>query len=84
MRISVNKTDSGYRPDASKFTVMIDGVKLGGCITADEELGLAVCYVHDHKTGGMLWDPRDGGRMARDTIHGNIVIIPPKDVTNVR
>lgn len=45
MRKSVNQGDPGYDPEAFKYEVFLDGVRLEHCFTADEELGEAHVYL---------------------------------------
>lgn len=59
MRISVLKDDPGYRPDAYRFKVFLDGRFLEDCHTADEELGKAAVYAYD-SNGELLRDPKTG------------------------
>jgi hypothetical protein len=44
-RVSVDPDDPGYAPFAHKCRVTLDGADLRYCITADEDLGVALCYV---------------------------------------
>lgn len=45
MRISVREDDTGYNPEAcTSYGVLLDGVEIADCFTADEELGIAYCY----------------------------------------
>ena len=39
MRLSVNKSDSGYSPLCRNAKAFLDGEEVTGCFTADEELG---------------------------------------------
>lgn len=39
MRISTDKTDPGYRPDAYIHTVFLNNERMVDCYTADEEKG---------------------------------------------
>lgn len=45
MRLSVDKSYVGYDPIVSRVYVTLDGERIFSCITADEELGEALCYV---------------------------------------
>lgn len=47
MRISVDKSDRGYHEAAVRCEAFLDGVMLKLCVTADEEEGIAICYVAD-------------------------------------
>ncbi len=44
MRLSTVPTDIGYRKDAEKYRVTLDGVLVDNCYVADEELGEVWCY----------------------------------------
>lgn len=45
MRKSVLKNDPAYDPLAGEFMVLLDGMPLNDCVTADEERGEALVYV---------------------------------------
>ncbi len=47
MKISVDKNNPNYRPDATAFTVYLDGKLLEHCVTADDKLGEAWIYQQD-------------------------------------
>lgn len=47
MRISVEKTDPGFRADAYRYEVLLDGVPLQMCLTADEERSTAKVVATD-------------------------------------
>jgi hypothetical protein len=49
MRVSTDKMDFGYVPDAYNYRVFLDGVELLNCVTADEELGEAHCFEEPHR-----------------------------------
>lgn len=44
MRMSVRKSDAGYREDAAAYVVLFNGFVLDDCYTADEETGEAWIY----------------------------------------
>ncbi len=44
MRISLDRTDSGYNPESHLYKVYVDGVHLEHCITIDTDLKIAVVY----------------------------------------
>lgn len=44
MRISIDKYDAGYRPDANRFDVQLDGQPCEGVVTADDEQGIVTCW----------------------------------------
>ena len=68
MRISVREDDPGYNPEYMFYEVLLDGVSLKDCVTADEELGLALCYkkgpddkyIIDHADDTMVTEERHG------------------------
>jgi hypothetical protein len=68
MRLSVDKDDPGYSPDAFKAKVTLDGVELRNCVTADEEQGVAICYIDK---------PFRGDTVPRETRSGVVKIIMP-------
>ena len=47
MRISVNRDDVAYSPNAGRCRVLLDGAPLEDCYTADEERGEAFVLVRD-------------------------------------
>jgi hypothetical protein len=65
MRISVRKGDPGYKLDAFKHEVFLDGEKLQRCFTADEETGQAWVYAID-KQGKLIID--NYGRKSKERI----------------
>ncbi|OAI29767.1 hypothetical protein A1351_23305 [Methylosinus sp. R-45379] len=70
MRISVDKSDPGYRPDARLFTAYLNGEKLEHCLTADDEAGEAVINYKD-ESGNFA---HDGVTLLRRTLFGQIEI----------
>lgn len=66
MRLSVNKLDIGYDIRAFDASVTIDGIQNRFCITADEDLGEAICYVQPFL--------RVGNKLATELIKGKVVI----------
>lgn len=70
MRVSVEKSDPGYRPDARLFTAYLNGEKLEHCITADDETGEAVIHYKD-ESGNFA---HDGVTFLQRTISGKIEI----------
>ncbi len=45
MRLSADKDDPGYGPAYLTAKVLLDGVELKDCITADEERGECLCFL---------------------------------------
>lgn len=76
MRVSVRKDDPGYRSDAVLFEVTLDGQKLRGCFTADEELGKAWRYAEDEN--GVTIIDRNPDRLREECIEGVVRVIAPK------
>jgi hypothetical protein len=76
MRISVDETDSGWRTfeanggRGARWRVMLDGVEVRNCITADEELGEVLTLVEDpEKTNAlMIVDGRTVRRWRRGKV----------------
>lgn len=75
MRISTKKDDPGYRGDATNgaTAIYLDGTELEFCHTADEEEGIAICYIKDEE-GNYLKDEKDQDKLKETTFHGNIKI----------
>ena len=48
-RVSVLRSDPGYRPDAWRYDAYLDGALVEYCLTADTNEGIAVAYVRDEK-----------------------------------
>lgn len=76
MRISADWRDPGYREDCSLYEVKLGGVRLRGCVTADEEQGVAWCYLHDAATGRLVRDEATL-RPVVEEIRGRIEIVRP-------
>jgi len=72
MRISVMRNDEGYSQEAYKYKAFCDGVELKKCHTADEELGIAICYSDAPFVMGMMEFPEE-------TLYGKIEIIKQED-----
>lgn len=47
MRKSVKRSDPDYDPQGHKYKVFLNGEKISGCHTADEEKGEAFVYLKD-------------------------------------
>lgn len=69
MRSSFIKGDPGY-PNRCLGVVTVCGMEVNHCHTADEELGLAWCYLK--KLGSKY---REGGRLADVCLRGKVVVI---------
>jgi len=72
MRISVKKDDEGYSQEAYKYKAFCNGVELKHCHTADEELGIAICY---SDTLFLSWMTE----LPEEILHGKIEIIKQED-----
>lgn len=76
MRLSIDKSDPGYRPDAGggRWRILFNGRDVGRyAITADEELGHLVRYRIDD-AGRYVLDPTTRAPI-RDTYLGDVRII---------
>lgn len=53
MRITVDKDDPAFNPDFdyTKAMVFLNGEYLEHCVTADDELGMVLCYAYDGPSG---------------------------------
>ncbi|WP_374653129.1 hypothetical protein [Dongia sp.] len=76
MRISCDRADVDFRPDASRYLVMLDGHVLPLCITADSDAGKAICYVTGND-GQPVKNPVDPTELLRVTKRGRIEIVLP-------
>lgn len=77
MRISVDEKDPGFanfRGHATK--VLLDGVEVHDCITADEEAGECLCYKDDENGKPVL----DGDEIATEIRRGKVQIIHPESL----
>ena len=74
MRISVDRTDSGFRYDAAsgKFTAYLNGKLVSKCVTADDDLGLVVRLRTDASGEVIFNEARD--EVLRETLHGTVRI----------
>lgn len=75
MRISCDPTDPGYRSNASRYRVTVDGAEPQACITADDVEGMVICNVIEN--GVPITDPNNRHEFLTITIYGRIEIIPP-------
>jgi len=71
MRISTDKFDVGYVPDSAFYEVYLDGDYLKDCVTADDELGIAICHVRDYD-GNLLIE---GDEIVQTVKYGDVSII---------
>lgn len=72
MRISVLKDDPGYRQDAHRFKVFLNGMFLEDCHTADEELGKAAVYAYN-SNGEILRDADNN--LFSICLEGEVIIV---------
>lgn len=70
MRLSVYTTDRGYAADAYRYEVLLDGIPLRDCVTADEEQGTATVHMRD--SDGKLM--AECGRAREKTMFGEVRI----------
>jgi hypothetical protein len=73
MRISVDPNCRDYRPDAHKFDVYLDGVKLEDCITADDSRGKVTVYARG-EDGKLISDSY--GIIKRSVLSGVVTFDP--------
>lgn len=78
MRISVRKTDPGYRPDAIRFMVKLNGELLADCFTADEEQGKAWVFDRNEVGDFIITGVGKGRRLVEKEITGEVRIIGPE------
>ena len=74
MRISTEKSDFGYiTPEKQRqFRVLRDGVEVQRCITADDDLGIAVVVKVD--LAGNIVVNREHDEIEHETLRGTVVI----------
>jgi len=75
MRLSVRVDDPGYDSKAFGAKVFVDEIEITLCHTADEEQGVAVCYIADAK-GQPTADPTWPFRAAEVIRRGAVRIVP--------
>ena len=77
MRVSIDKNDIGYIPDAFFYTVFFDGKKLDHCVMADDVSGECIIHVTDDKGKLVLdWLKRN---IKRKSIFGKVEILKEND-----
>lgn len=72
MRISADRTNPAFMPEAFRATVYLDGWKVKNCIAANDELGHVIVYATDDK-GGLIVDESTGDAMVQ-MIEGEVKI----------
>lgn len=74
MRISTRPDDPGYGAylRGSGAEVFLDGVEIGRCLTADDQLGLVVVY-KVHPDGSLCID-RKTNEVLTETLYGKVKI----------
>jgi len=77
MRLSIVKSDPGYHPMAQQCRILLDGVEIKNCFTADEEEGKVYCY------GGHLKRTRSGLAVKKEIKTGKVKIIKPENFENI-
>lgn len=76
MRISALKYDPSFHPRAHECTAYLNGKKLKGCVTADDDIGEAICYEIDDN-GNFFIDPNKPDEIKRVVLKGNVRIVVP-------
>lgn len=74
MRVSIDKDDPGFRPDADKWRVRLDGMLALNVITADDVKGYVVRY-QTNADGLFIHDDQKRPRIER--INGRVELIAP-------
>lgn len=77
MRRSVRKEDPAYDPAwiGDDTVVLVDGLPVRRCHTADEERGEAICFAEDDR-GRAYPDPDDPGKAKEVVLRGDVRIVP--------
>lgn len=75
MRISADRNDPSFNELYLKSKVMLDGVEIRNCITADDEAGECVCFVTD--ADGRLPPPDAKGNALTEVNRGVVKIMLP-------
>jgi hypothetical protein len=73
MRISVLPKDKGYRPDATRFKVTLDGKRQDDAVTADDDIGMIVRYQRN-SVGWLVVDPHGSGKLMTEKVYGVVKI----------
>lgn len=72
MRLTVLDDDPGIRINAGKehCKVLLDGIEVKRCLTADDEKGEVIVCMIDEKDRLLT----ENGEVKRQTLHGNVLI----------
>ena len=73
MRVSVVRSDPGYRERAYRCKVFLNGEEFKRAITADEELGEIIAYVERSDGNGFVVDD-SGKKFKTERIFGKVEI----------
>ena len=75
MRLSIDRTDPGFRPAVvrheERYDVLLDGERIADVVTADEAEGLVLTYARDEEGG---FRHRDG-ELVRVAHRGAVEIV---------
>lgn len=76
MRISTTADDRAYNPDARSIVrdVLLDGVAIQDCLTADEEAGEVIVFVRE-ADGRRLKFTEGGDEILTEVRHGRVQIV---------
>jgi hypothetical protein len=80
VRLSIIDSDPGYDINIGQtytVEVFVDGKEAKMCITADEEVGYALCLEAD-KDGKPFLDPNDQAKTKKITLLGDVKIVITK------
>lgn len=75
MRVSVYKSDAGYIEDWMNYVVYLNDELCNHCVTADEELGIAIVLKKDEAGNFVI----KGDYIDDEIISGKVNIVKKKD-----
>lgn len=75
MRVSAYKSDAGYIEDWMNYVVYINDELCNNCVTADEELGIAIVLKKDESGNFVI----KSDYIDNEIINGKVNIVKKKD-----
>ncbi len=81
MRISVRKEDPGYHTRPFDYYVLVNGVRVNDCFTADEETQQAFCFVRDAKGDFVL--NKSKTKVVEKILTGKVEIVKKQDFEKI-
>lgn len=73
MRLSIIENDKGYNATAYLSKVLLNGIELNNCITADEDEGY--CLVYKTDDNGKTIPNVANNKLLTEVLHGHVEIV---------